>query len=101
MTSPRPGGHRPAVLRGMFRALRHRDYRLFLGGQCVSQVGTWMQQMTVIWLAYRLTGDAFLVGVAGFCAQGPTFVLAPIAGVWADRFDRRRILLVTQALALV
>jgi MFS family permease len=101
MTSPPPGGGRTAIFRVMFRALGHRDYRLFFGGQCVSQVGTWMQQMTVVWLAYRLTGDAFLVGVVGFCSQIPTFVLAPLAGVWADRFDRRQLLLATQALSLV
>src|SRR4051794_13738232 len=85
----------------MGRALAHRDYRLFFGGQCISQVGTWVQQMTVVWLAYRITQDAFLVGVVGFCAQFPTFVLAPLAGVCSDRVDRRRLLLATQALAMV
>jgi len=100
MMSSRSDGLR-AVFAAMVRPLRHRDYRLFFAGQCVSQVGTWMQQMTVVWLAYRLTGDALLVGVVGFCAQFPTFALSPLAGVWADRFDRRRLLLLTQALAMI
>jgi MFS family permease len=99
MTSSLASGLRE-MFSAMLRPLAHRDYRLFFGGQCVSQVGTWMQQMTVIWLAYRLTGDALLVGVVGFCAQFPTFALSPLAGVWADRFDRRRLLLLTQTLAM-
>lgn len=93
------GLHR--VFRAMGRALAQRDYRLFFAGQAISQVGTWMQQMTVIWLSYRLTGNAFLVGAVGFCAQFPTFILSPVAGVWADRMNRRRLLLVTQALAMI
>lgn len=87
--------------RNLFRALAHRDYRLFFLGQSVSQVGTWMQQMSVVWLAYRLTENAFLVGVVGFAAQFPTFLLAPLGGVWSDRFDRRHLLLVTQAIAMI
>jgi MFS family permease len=101
MTSPSSSGPRPSVLQVMLRALGHRDYRLFFAAQSISQVGTWMQQMTVVWIAYRLTEDAFLVGVIGFCAQFPTFLLAPVAGVWADRWERRRLLLLTQALAMI
>ncbi len=95
----------PARLHNLFgtmgRALAYRDYRLLFSAQCISQLGTWMQQMTVVWLAYKLTDSAVLVGVVGFCSQFPTFILAPLAGVWSDRFDRRRILLVTQALAML
>ncbi len=83
------------------RALRHHNFRLFTVGQTVSLVGTWMQQVAVGWLVYRLTDSAFLLGLVGFVSQAPVFVLAPIAGVLADRFDRHRIVIVTQALAMV
>ena len=83
------------------RALRHRNYRLFFGGQSVSLVGTWITRVATSWLVYRLTGSALLLGVVGFCSQIPMLVLAPFAGVLIDRWDRRRILLLTQALSLV
>jgi len=85
----------------LFRALRHRNYRLFFLGQGISQSGTWMQQVAVLWLADRLSNDVVVVGLLGFVAQVPTFLLAPLAGVWADHLDRRRILLVTQTLAML
>ena len=85
----------------LFRALRHRNYRLFFLSQSISQAGTWMQQVAVLWLAYRLSNDVVVVGLLGFVAQVPTFLLAPLAGIWADRLDRRRILLVTQTLAML
>jgi len=85
----------------LFRALRHRNYRLFFLGQTISQAGTWMQQVAVLWLAYRISNDVVVVGLLGFVAQLPTFLLAPLAGVWADRFDRRRILLITQTGAML
>jgi MFS family permease len=86
---------------GLLRALRHRNYRLFFGGQSVSLAGTWITRIATSWLVYRLTGSAFLLGVVGFCGQIPTLFLAPIAGVFVDRWDRRRVLLVTQVLSLV
>jgi len=67
----------------------------------VSLVGTWMQQVAMSWLVYRLTGSAFLLGVVGFTSQIPTFLLAPVAGVLADRWNRRRLLILTQALAML
>jgi MFS family permease len=83
------------------RALKHRNFRLFFCGQSISLVGTWMTRLATSWLVYRLTGSTFLLGVIGFAGQIPTFLMAPIAGVWVDRWDRRRVLLVTQLLAAV
>jgi MFS family permease len=85
----------------LLRALRSRNYRLFVAGQSVSLVGTWMQQVAMSWLVYRLTGSAFLLGVIGFTSQIPTFLLAPVAGVLADRWNRRRLLIITQTLAML
>jgi MFS family permease len=85
----------------LLRALRSRNYRLFFTGQSISLVGTWMQQVAMSWLVYRLTGSAFLLGVVGFMNQIPTFILAPVAGVLADRWDKRRLLITTQTLAMV
>jgi MFS family permease len=84
-----------------FRSLRHRNFRLFLGGQVVSVTGTWMQQVALGWLVYRLTHSAFLLGVVGFAGQIPSLFLAPVAGVWADRLDRQRMVVATQSLAMV
>ncbi len=83
------------------RALHSRNYRLFFSGQSVSLIGTWMTRVATSWLIYRLTHSAFLLGVAGFAGQMPLFFLAPIAGVWIDRWDRHRTLIWTQALSLV
>jgi MFS family permease len=83
------------------RALASRNYRLFFGGQTVSLVGTWITRIATSWLVYRLTGSALLLGIVGFCGQIPTLILAPIAGVLIDRWDRHRVLLVTQALSLL
>jgi MFS family permease len=85
----------------VFRALRHRDFRLFFIGQGISLTGTWMQQVAMSWLVYRLTGSAFALGAIAFASQFPSFLLAPIAGVVADRHRRHRIVVTTQSLALV
>jgi MFS family permease len=82
-----------------WRALRHRNFRLFFSGQSVSLIGTWMTRIATSWLVYRLTGSALLLGLVGFVGQIPTFLLAPFAGVWVDRLDRRNVLLWTQGLA--
>ncbi|MFN3683853.1 MAG: MFS transporter [Fimbriimonadaceae bacterium] len=82
-----------------FRALRHRNYRLYFAGQGVSLIGTWMQRVAMSWLVYRLTGSAAWLGLVGFAGNLPTFLLAPLAGAWIDRSDKRRLLLATQALA--
>jgi MFS family permease len=82
----------------VFRALRHRNYRLFFLGQGISLIGTWMQQIALSWLVYRLTHSAFLLGVVGFTGRIPVFFLGSFAGVLADRWNRHRVL-VTQSLA--
>src|SRR5580692_11689086 len=84
-----------------FPAFQSRNYRLYFGGQSVSLIGTWMTRLATSWLVYRLTGSAFLLGIVGFSGQIPTFLLAPFAGVWVDRLNRRNVLIVTQILAMV
>ena len=94
----------PRAMPGMsfaWRALRHRNFRLFFGGQTISLIGTWMTRVATGWLVYRLTGSALLLGTVSFAGQIPTFLLAPFAGVWVDRLDRRQVLLWTQALSMV
>jgi len=81
------------------RALRHRNYRLFFGGQSISLIGTWITRIATSWLVYRLTGSELLLGVVGFCSQIPMLILSPIAGVLVDRWDRHRILVITQILS--
>ncbi len=82
-----------------WRALRHRNFKLFVSGQSISLIGTWMTRIATSWLVYRLTGSALLLGVVGFSGQILTFVLAPFAGVLIERMDRRKLLVWTQALA--
>ncbi|HKO15918.1 MAG TPA: MFS transporter [Gemmatimonadaceae bacterium] len=93
----------PPATRGpqTFRALRHRNYRLFFGGQSVSLVGTWITRIATSWLVYRLTGSDLLLGVVSFCGQIPTLLISPFAGVLVDRHDRHRILVITQMLSAV
>ena len=93
--------NRPAVIGHVFRTLRYRNFRLFFGGQLISLIGTWMQQIALAWLVYRLTSSVFLLGVVGFAAQLPMFLVSPFAGVLADRLNRHRVVIVTQALAMV
>lgn len=81
------------------RALRHRNYRLFFSGQTVSLIGTWITRVATSWLVYRLTKSELLLGVVAFASQIPLLVLAPFGGVLGDRWDRRRILVVTQVLS--
>jgi MFS family permease len=83
-----------------WRALRHRNFRLFFGGQSISLIGTWMTRVATSWLVYRLTQSPLLLGIVGFAGQIPTFLLAPLAGVIVDRIDRRTLLVWTQALAM-
>ncbi len=90
-----------ANLKLIFRALKHRNYRLFFTGQSVSLIGTWMQMVAVGWLVYRLTNSPFLLGIVGFVGQIPTFLFTPFAGVFADRHNRRNMLIVTQSLSLI
>ena len=82
-----------------WRALRHRNFRLFVEGQSVSLIGTWMTRVATSWLVYRLTGSALLLGIVGFAGQILTFLLAPFAGVFVDRLNRQKLLIWTQVLA--
>lgn len=85
----------------MLRALRYRNYRLFFGGQIVSLVGTWITTTATSWLVYRLTGSAVLLGLVGFAGQFPAFVVGPFAGIFVDRWDRHRLLVVTQTVSML
>src|SRR5512136_161271 len=85
----------------IFRALSHRNYRLFFGGQSISLIGTWLQITAVSWLVFRLTGSSFLLGVVGFTSRIPTFLLASFAGVLVDRWNRHRLLVATQIFSLI
>jgi MFS family permease len=83
------------------RALRSPNYRLFFAGQSLSLIGTWMTRIATSWLVYRLTDSALLLGVVSFAGQIPAFFLAPIAGVWIDRWNRHRTLVWTQVLSMI
>lgn len=83
------------------RSLQARNFRLFFIGQTLSLIGTWMQQVAMSWLVYRLTGSAMLLGVVSFTSQIPAFLLSPFAGVWADRLNLRRLLIWTQTLSML
>lgn len=91
----------PAALPHPLRALRARDFRLYFAGQLVSVAGTWMQQIAMAWLAYKLTNSALVLGLLGFASQIPILLFGPLGGVWSDRVDRRRLMMTTQALAML
>jgi MFS family permease len=97
-TKPKPARRDYAHV---WRALRHRNFRLFFGGQSISLIGTWMTRIATAWLVYRLTKSALLLGTVSFAGQIPTFLLAPFAGVFVDRLDRRAVLVWTQTLAML
>jgi len=88
-------------LRTVFNSLRYRNYRLFFAGQSISLVGTWMQIIAISWLVYSLTNSALLLGLVGFFSQIPSFFLSPFTGVFIDRWNRHRILVVTQILSMI
>jgi MFS family permease len=85
----------------MGRALAHRNFRLFVFGQGISVVGTWMQQIATVWLVYRLSNSSFLLGLTDFASQIPAALVLPLAGVLTDRWNRHRTVLATQSLAMV
>jgi MFS family permease len=91
----------PIATASPLRALRHRSFRIFYAGQFLSLIGSWMQTVATGWLVYRLTGSALLLGITTAAQQFPMLFVAPLAGVWADRVNRRRLLIVTQCLAVV
>jgi MFS family permease len=88
-------------VRVILRSLRHRNYRLFFIGQGLSLVGTWMQSVAMSWLVYRMTNSPFFLGVIAFAGQVPTFAIAPLAGVMADRLSKRRIVIGTQICSMI
>src|SRR5450759_1203543 len=85
-----------STIKGIFSSLQSRNYRLYFTGQGISMIGTWMQNIALSWLVYRLTGSVFLLGLIGFTSQIPTFVLAPFTGVLTDRYNRLKIMTLTQ-----
>jgi MFS family permease len=89
------------MLRITFRSLRYRNFRLYFVGQTISLIGTWIQRIATPWLVYHITDSAFALGFIGFIGQLPTFLLAPMAGVITDRYNRYRILILTQFLAMI
>jgi MFS family permease len=95
--NPLPGGS----LAHAWRALRHRNFKLFFFGQGISVIGTWMTRLATSWLVYRLTHSALLLGVVSFAGQIVSFALGPFAGVWVERLNRRKLLVWTQAAAAV
>ncbi len=94
-------GDLPERARLTFRALRHRNYRLFFTGQGISLIGTWAQQVAMGWLTWRLTGSAFMLGLVAFCANVGMLALGTLAGVLVDRVDKRRALICTQSLLML
>src|SRR5665213_142268 len=84
-----------------FIALNARNYRLFFFGQAISLIGTWMTTTAALWLAYHLSSSALMLGLIGFAGNAPIFLLAPFAGVWIDRVNRHRLLLLTQTLSMI
>jgi MFS family permease len=87
--------------RGTFRAFRSRNYALYFSGQSVSLIGTWMQRTSVIWVIYTMTHSAFMLGVTVFASQFPSFVLSLYGGILSDRYNRYRIILLTQTISMV
>src|SRR2546421_12013493 len=79
-----------------FRAMQHRNFQLFIAGQLISLIGTWMQTTAQLWLVYKLTGSAALLGVFGFASQVPMLFLSSIGGYVGDHYDRRRGVVGTQ-----
>jgi len=98
---PRTADQKPSRFRVALRALRYRNFRLFFAGQLISLIGTWMQMIAQSWLVYRLTGSSFLLGSVGFASQIPVFFLSFIGGAVADRFNRHKVVIATQASAMV
>jgi len=87
--------------KSLIRSLSHRNFRLFFIGQGISLIGTWMQQIAMSWVVFQITGSSFQLGVVLFCGQIPALFLSPIAGVMIDRWNRHRLLLLTQTIAMI
>ncbi|MFH1987558.1 MAG: MFS transporter [Pseudomonadota bacterium] len=83
------------------RALAHRNFRLYFTGQAISILGSWIQQVALAWLVYRLTGSAALLGITAFCGLIPQLVVGPLAGAWIDKHDKKKWLVGVQSLMAV
>ncbi len=83
----------------VFRSLSNRNFALFFTGQLFSRIGMWMQRTAVIWVIYSITHNAFMIGVAMFAEQFPSFIFSIRGGIIADKYDRYKVLLVTQSLS--
>ncbi len=100
-SAPAPGAAGKGRASAAFRALKHRNFKLFFSGQIISLVGTWMQTVAQAWLIYRLTGSGALLGLLGFVGQIPIFLLSPPAGLVADRWPRRQVVIGTQSASML
>jgi MFS family permease len=100
-SSSTPSPSSQSRIAAAFRSLKHRNFRLFFGGQLISLVGTWMQTIAEAWLIYRLTGSSVLLGLLGFVGQIPIFLLSPIGGLAADRWPRQRVVITTQVASML
>src|ERR1700675_511416 len=85
----------------MVRSLRYRNFQLFFSGQLISLIGTWMDNIAEAWLVYRPTGSSLLLGAVAFSGQIPVFLLAPVGGMAADRWNRRSIVIATQISSMI
>jgi MFS family permease len=92
--------HERLILKNTFRALAGRDFRYYFFGQVISLVGTWVQQVALSWIAYRITGSVFILGLVAFSGQIPMLIATPLGGVLADRFSKRNILVWTQVVEM-
>jgi MFS family permease len=106
MATPPPAASRNGTsgtsrIRATVRSLRHRNFQLFFSGQLISLIGTWMQTIAQAWLVYRITGSSLLLGVVGFAGQIPIFLLSPLGGLAADRWNRHKIVIGTQIASMI
>jgi len=99
--SAEPAASSPVRVWHGLRSLRHRNFQLFFGGQLISLIGTWMQNVAQAWLVYRLTGSSFLLGAVGFAGQIPVFLMAPLGGIVADRKNRHHVVIATQTVSML
>jgi MFS family permease len=98
---PNLPNRRSSQLPVTLRALKHRNFQLFFGGQLISLIGTWMQNVAQSWLVYKLTGSSLLLGSVGFASQFPVFLASPLGGIAADRYNRQRVVIGTQIASMI
>ncbi|MBX7246021.1 MAG: MFS transporter [Candidatus Sumerlaeaceae bacterium] len=100
-SEPEPVAPKPRRSPSAFRALSHRNYSLFISGQIFSLVGTWMQSTALSWLVYKMTSDPFKLGLVSFASQIPVLLLGVYAGLFADRYNRHKIIITTQVFLML